>query len=144
MEEYQEDCFTTRFVSCLFNSLTGKKIAFLGFALKKDTSDIRGSPAITFVTNFVAEKAQVAIYNPKVKESRNWKELIDAGGKGSYLKQDVFIYKPAYEACRAVDVLIEWDEFSNKALVESAKCPKDNQSQDTNDRDENGLTKEMM
>lgn len=118
MNEYQKQRFTKRVIKCLFNNLTGKKIAVLGFAFKKDTSDTRESPAITLVLNFVAEKARVAIYDPKVKEQQIWKELKDKGGDLENMKQNLVICESAYVACAdadAVVVVTEWDEFSNKA-----------------------------
>lgn len=117
MNEHQKDRFTRRVISCLFNNLSNKRIAILGFAFKKDTSDTRESPAITLVSNFVAEQATVAIYDPKVKVEQIWRELIDYGGSKKSLKQNVEICSTAYAACEAADavvILTEWDEFSNK------------------------------
>lgn len=121
MNEHQKQRFTKRIISCLFNNLTGKRIAVLGFAFKKDTSDTRESPAITFVSNFVAEGAQVAIYDPRVKEEQIWKDLVDDGGDVDTLKLKVNVCRSAYAACAdadAVVILTEWDEFSNKSLYE--------------------------
>lgn len=117
MNEYQKNRFTKRIISCLFNNLTGKKIAVLGFAFKKDTSDTRETPAITLVANFVAERAVVAIYDPKVKEQEIWKELVADGGRLDNSEQHVSICTSAYEACEGADAVVvvtEWDEFSNK------------------------------
>lgn len=117
MNEYQKLRFTKRIISSLYHNLYGKKIAVLGFAFKKDTSDTRESPAITLVSNFVAEKANVAIYDPQVKERQIWMELVDDGGDLEIMKQNVTIYNSAYDACAdsdAVVIVTEWDEFSNK------------------------------
>lgn len=124
MNEHQKQRFTKRIISCLFNNLTGKKIAVLGFAFKKDTSDTRESPAIKFVSNFVAEGAQVAIYDPKVKEAQIWKDLVDDGGDFKNLKLNVEVCRSAYTACTdadAVVILTEWDEFSNKSLHNTSR-----------------------
>lgn len=118
MNAYQKQRLTQRIISCLFNNLTGKKIAVLGFAFKKDTSDTRESPAITLVGNFVAERAYVAIYDPQVKADQIWKELVDDGGDLATLMQYVTVCKTAYNACAGADAVVivtEWDEFSNKA-----------------------------
>lgn len=117
MNEHQKDRFTRRIISCLFNNLANKRIAVLGFAFKKDTSDTRESPAITLVSNFVAEQAQVAVYDPKVEEAQIWKELIDYGGSEEILKLNIEICSTAYAACESADAVVimtEWDEFSNK------------------------------
>ena len=69
------------------------------------------------MSNFVAEQANVAIYDPKVKEAQIWKELIEYGGSEEVLKLNVEICSTAYAACEAADAVIimtEWDEFSNK------------------------------
>lgn len=39
----------------------------LGFAFKADTGDTRESAAITLIRNFLSERANVAIYDPKVR-----------------------------------------------------------------------------
>ena len=117
MNEHQKDRFTRRIISCLFNNLTNKRIAVLGFAFKKDTSDTRESPAITLVSNFVAEQARVAIYDPKVAEQQIWRELVDYGGSLEKLKLNVEVTRNAYAACEGADAVVvvtEWDEFSNK------------------------------
>lgn len=116
MNEYQKRRFAKRIISCMFNNLTGKRIAVLGFAFKKNTSDTRESPAITLVSNFVAERAQIAIYDPKVKEAQIWQELQEAGVTLPQLKQNVLVCKSGYDACRGADgvvVMTEWDEFSS-------------------------------
>lgn len=117
MNEHQKDRFTRRIISCLYNNLTNKRIAVLGFAFKKNTSDTRESPAITLVSNFVAEQARVAIYDPKVNEQQIWRELVDYGGSLERLKSNVEVSPTAYAACEGADAVVivtEWDEFSNR------------------------------
>uniref|UniRef100_A0A673X495 UDP-glucose 6-dehydrogenase n=1 Tax=Salmo trutta TaxID=8032 RepID=A0A673X495_SALTR len=41
INDYQRKRFSSRIISCLFNTVTDKKIALLGFAFKKDTGDTR-------------------------------------------------------------------------------------------------------
>jgi len=121
MNEHQKDRFTRRIISCLFNNLSSKRLAVLGFAFKKDTSDTRESPAITLVSNFVAEQAKVAIYDPKVKEEQIWRELVNYGGVEETLRKNVEICSTAYAACEAADAVVivtEWDEFSNRTPVD--------------------------
>ena len=118
MNEHQKQRFTKRIISCLYNNLAGKKLAVLGFAFKKNTSDTRESPAITLVSNFIAERARVAIYDPRVQENQIWRELMGSGSDTETLKRNVSVCRTAYEACVAADAVVimtEWDEFSNKA-----------------------------
>ncbi|KAI9676855.1 MAG: hypothetical protein M1817_006694 [Caeruleum heppii] len=131
INEYQRDRFTKRIMSCLFDTLTAKKIAVLGFAYKKDTGDTRESAAITLVNNFVAERAEVAIYDPAVHEDQIWRELADAGGPRASLSKLVTVSKSAYDACHncdAVVIVTEWDFFSNRtehpdAVLPAFGCP---------------------
>lgn len=129
MNEHQKERFTKRIISCLYNNLAGKKLAVLGFAFKKDTSDTRESPAITLVSNFVAERARVAIYDPQVPEHQIWHELADNGCNIEMLKRNVSVCQSAYAACEGADAVVivtEWDEFSNKATT-AAPAAKENQ-----------------
>merc|ERR1711939_400885 len=47
MNEYQKRTFTQRIIHTLFNTVTNKKICVFGFAFKKDTGDVRETPALT-------------------------------------------------------------------------------------------------
>ena len=117
MNEYQKDRFTRRIISCLFNNLVGKKLAVLGFAFKKDTNDSRESPAITLVRNFVAERAHVAIYDPKVREEQIWRDLMEDDEEPDKLRTNISVCQTAYAACAGADAVVvvtEWEEFSNK------------------------------
>ncbi|KAL8713976.1 MAG: hypothetical protein Q9220_002122 [cf. Caloplaca sp. 1 TL-2023] len=127
MNEHQKQRFARRIISSLYNNLAGKKLAVLGFAFKKNTSDTRESPAITLVKNFVTERARVAIYDPCVPEQQILRELIDSGCDESMLSRHVFICKSAYEACGAADAVVvvtEWDEFSNRTTDVTLGKPK--------------------
>ena len=122
MNCYQKIRFINRIISCLQDNLMGKKIAVLGFAFKKNTSDTRESPAITFVSSFVAAGAKVTIYDPKVKEEQIWTDLVNEGENLESLRHHVQVCASAYAACfsaNAVVVLTEWDEFSNRCRNES-------------------------
>lgn len=123
MNEHQKDRFTKRIISCLFNTLSGKKIAVLGFAFKKDTSDTRESPAITLVSNFIAEGAQIGIYDPQVKEGQIRDDLLADGVDPQRLNSSVDICQSPYDACNEADAIVvmtEWDEFSNKKRLNPA------------------------
>ena len=54
----------------MFNTVSGKRIAILGFAFKKDTGDTRESPAIDVCKALSEERAKLAIYDPKVSLDR--------------------------------------------------------------------------
>ena len=117
INEYQKDRFTRRIVRCLYNSLSNKTIAILGFAYKKDTGDTRESAAISVVNNLLAEGANVKIYDPQVKESQIRYNIESSNPNPRETKNRLAVCTSTYEACTdadAVVILTEWDEFSNK------------------------------
>merc|ERR1711992_42778 len=68
MNEHQKQTFAGNIISKLFNTVTHKKIAVLGFAFKKDTGDVRETPAITVCHMLMQDGAKVHVYDPKVKK----------------------------------------------------------------------------
>lgn len=66
MNEYQKSRFGERIVQSMFNTITDKRIAILGFAFKKNTGDTRESPAIHVAKHLLEEGAFLHIYDPKV------------------------------------------------------------------------------
>ncbi|KZT01616.1 nucleotide sugar dehydrogenase [Laetiporus sulphureus 93-53] len=116
MNEYQKARFSKTVVDTLFNTITGKHIALLGFAFKADTGDTRESPAITLVRDFLAERAFINIYDPKVEEAQIWLDLAEACPSIplEIIKKQVTIAPSALEACKnkeAIVIATEWKEF---------------------------------
>lgn len=116
MNEYQKRRFSKRVVDTLFNTITGKRIAVLGFAFKADTGDTRESAAITLIRDFQQEKAIVNIYDPQVEQDQIWTDLNEASPDVplATIQRQVFICSSALEACRnaeAVVIATEWAEF---------------------------------
>ena len=112
MNDYQKERFTARIVKALFNTVAEKKIAVLGFAFKKNTNDVRESPAIAVCRALLGELARVSIYDPKVDPVDIEREL---PGPDGAVDARLTIAKSAYEACagaHAAAVLTEWDEFT--------------------------------
>lgn len=110
MNEFQKRRFTQTIVKTLFNTVSGKKIAILGFAFKSDTNDTRETPAIRVCADLLEEQACLAIYDPAVKEDQIRRDL---GGSASGAEQ-IEVSSDPYEACRdshAIAILTEWDEF---------------------------------
>ena len=46
INDYQKQRFVERMINSMFNTISGKKLAILGFAFKKDTGDTRETPAL--------------------------------------------------------------------------------------------------
>ena len=111
MNEYQKERFVTRLLDSMFNTVSGKRIAILGYAFKKDTNDARESPAIGICGRLLEEKANLAIYDPRVsKESI----LGTLGWSAEQAKGRIDFCQSADEACKeshAIALLTEWDEF---------------------------------
>lgn len=138
MNNLQKARFLQRILACMHGSVRRKIIAILGFAFKKNTSDTKGSPAISLVRGLLDEGANVAIYDPLVPASQIQADLGE---------QPVRIYKTAYDACEqaeAVVVATDWDEFrmalsqpQNTRVSESGELqcltPDSNQSPSTPD-----------
>lgn len=109
MNNYQKSRFAQRILSKMFNTVSGKRIAVLGFAFKKDTNDTRESAAIYICKDLLEEQAKITIYDPKVSEVQIRRDL-----QVSDKDPGVTVCKSAYEAtegAHAVVILTEWDEF---------------------------------
>ncbi len=107
MNEHQKDRFAKKVVDTLFNTITGKRIAVLGFAFKKDTGDTRESASISLINHFRAERARVTVYDPQVTESQVWLDLTNYGEiPASEVQKSVTIAKTAMEACKGAGALI--------------------------------------
>ncbi|KLO15528.1 UDP-glucose dehydrogenase [Schizopora paradoxa] len=118
MNEYQKRRFSKRVVDTLFNTITGKRIAVLGFAFKADTGDTRESASISLIRDFQSEKAYVNVYDPQVEHSQIWMDLSEASPSMSLdqIKKQVTICPSAMDACKnaeAVVIATEWKEFNN-------------------------------
>merc|ERR1712232_460174 len=66
MNEHVKQQFTKKIIQTLFNTVSRKKIAILGFAFKKDTGDVRETPALTVCHMLLQDGAFVHVYDPKV------------------------------------------------------------------------------
>merc|ERR1711913_138075 len=110
--EHQKQTFAGKIISTLFNTVTCKKIAILGFAFKKDTGDVRETPAVTVCNMLMEDGANVHVYDQKVLREDAIREFEDHGMK---VKEDQLVFaKTAQEAAdgaHAIVVLTEWDEF---------------------------------
>lgn len=109
MNDYQKRRFSQCVISRMFNTVSDKKIAVLGFAFKKDTNDTRESAAIYVCKDLLDEHAQIAIYDPEVSEAKIRQDL-----QLAEKDESVTVYADAYAATKdahAVLILTEWDEF---------------------------------
>jgi len=115
MNEHQKQRFSDNIVKTLYNTVSGKKITFLGWAFKKDTNDTRESAAIRVADNLLNEQAEIAVFDPKVVEERIYADLEFLDTRSIQENRKLLkVKKDPYEACEnahAIAVLTEWDEF---------------------------------
>lgn len=116
MNEYQKSRFTAKVVQSLFNTVSGKHIALLGFAFKKNTGDTRESPAIHVAKTLLDEGATLNIYDPKVEDAQIFEDLTHPSicESPERVRKVVKVYNDAYSATQgthAIVVCTEWDEF---------------------------------
>ena len=100
-------------VQKLFGTVSGKKIAILGFAFKADTNDTRESSAISICRNLIEEGANLWIYDPKVNPKQIEIDLnIPSSNKESISSWNTS--NSIIEAARdsdAIVVLTDWEQF---------------------------------
>jgi UDPglucose 6-dehydrogenase len=109
-------------VNSLFGTVSGKRLAVLGFAFKADTNDTREAPAIRICRDLIEEGAQLAIVDPKVEPSQIARDLekppvdpaqsrqpIALGAEGTWTHEATPL-----EAARGADavlILTEWKDY---------------------------------
>lgn len=127
MNDYQKHRFAKNIIETLFNTVSGKKIAFLGWAFKKDTNDTRETAAMYVADELLQDRAEIHVYDPKVTEEQIFADLeyLQTHRVGKYVERGeimsmdeirslVTIHSDPYEAmasAHATAILTEWDEF---------------------------------
>ena len=106
-------------VEKLFGTISGKKLAILGFSFKANTNDTRESPSIYICKELMTEGGNLFIYDPKVDVSQISKDL----NKKMISDENILskegewcISNNIYDAARNADAIIiltEWPEFKN-------------------------------
>lgn len=117
MNDHQKRRFSHKIVQTLYNTVADKKIAFLGWAFKKDTNDTRESAAIYVADDLINEEAQLSVYDPKVPFKKVLADLDYLESRTTAQNQKhIAASATAYEACEkahAIAILTEWDEFTS-------------------------------
>lgn len=118
MNDYQKKRFSEKMVSKMFNTVTGKKLTIFGYAFKKDTGDVRETPAMFIVRDLLQENAIVHVYDPQVKREDMWHEMDYTCGVNKdntpMLEESVITSTDPYDAAdgsHAIAIMTEWDEF---------------------------------
>ncbi|PPS15639.1 hypothetical protein GOBAR_AA04935 [Gossypium barbadense] len=126
INDYQKNRFVNRVVSSMFNTVSNKKIAILGFAFKKDTGDTRETPAIDVCKGLLGDKARLSIFDPQVTVDQiqrdltmkkfDWDHPLHLQPMSPTTVKQVTCVWDAYEATKdahGICILTEWDEFKN-------------------------------
>ena len=117
LNDHQKRRFADNLITTLYNTVSGKKIGFLGWAFKKDTNDTRESAAIYVADNLLNEQAHIAVYDPKVSNEKIQSDLnyLNTRSEAENTKLIQATENP-YEALKdahAIAIMTEWDEFKD-------------------------------
>jgi UDPglucose 6-dehydrogenase len=125
MNDYQKRRFAENIISTLYNTVSGKKIVFYGWAFKKDTNDTRESAAIYVADALLEERAEIVVYDPKVSEKQIYADLDYLNTRTPEENRRLLkVTKQPIEAIQdahAIAILTEWDEFKNYDWAEIFK-----------------------
>jgi UDPglucose 6-dehydrogenase len=129
LNNWQQHRIARLVVQKLFGTVSGKRIAVLGFAFKADTNDTRESPAIRICRDLLEEGAELAIHDPKVNAAQIAADLGQQPGEApDHWGRWHLAISPA-EAMRGSDaalVLTEWQSFAElnwRMLAASMRQP---------------------
>ena len=124
INDFQKNRFASQIQRALFNTVNGKKVAFWGWAFKKDTNDSRESAAIYVADHLLAEGAEIVVYDPKVLLPRMHMDLQTLWEHRGETETDInrklaklHSVESAEKACtkaHALAVITEWDEFKTQ------------------------------
>ncbi len=123
LNDWNQNRISKLVVKKLFGTISGKKIAILGFAFKANTNDTRESAAISICKNLLDEGAALQIHDPKVsidqvrrdlnkfsdRELSNMEEI-----ESKYLERTWSFSKKVYDVIDGTDAIIiltEWEEY---------------------------------
>ncbi len=132
LNDWQQHRIAKLVVKKLFGTVSGKRIALLGFAFKADTNDTRESPSINVAKDLLEEGAQLAIYDPRVIEKQICVDLqrqsstspeAKSDSSKSTLKEEGAWWptkdvREAISGADAVVILTEWREFKHLNWIE--------------------------
>jgi len=121
INDYQKLRFVRRIISSLFDTVSAKKIAILGFAFKKETGDTRETAAGTVIRALADDGAFLSVYDPQVKENNMFWELEQGTTEKQFaeIKRRVTLCSSAVEACEGADavaICTEWDQFKDTVM----------------------------
>ena len=121
LNTWQQQRIARLVVNSLFGTVSGKRLAVLGFAFKADTNDTRESPAIQICRDLIEEGAELAIVDPKVSSRQITQDLGREPGEpgqpiGMASDGSWFAAATPVQAARGADavlILTEWRDYGS-------------------------------
>jgi len=116
INNWQRNRISNLIVETLFNTVSAKKIAILGFSYKANTNDTRESAAISIAKDLLGNGAILSIHDPQVSSKQIRSELgIDnslnfnenSEGEWKYF-EDLYL---SLENVDAIVILTEWEIY---------------------------------
>jgi len=117
LNTWQQHRIARLVVQKLFGTVTGKRLAILGFAFKADTNDTREAAAIRLAGGLLEEGAQLAIHDPKDHAGQIARDLrLESSGSSEALSGTghwgpASTVEEAVSGADAVLILTEWREY---------------------------------
>ena len=125
MNKWHQHRISRLIIKKLFGTLSGKKIAVLGFAFKSNTNDTRESAAIQICKDLLDEGAELFIHDPKVNANQITLDLGLAPNlkdRGTECNWSFAIdIESALIGADAAIILTEWQEYSEINWGKAAK-----------------------
>ena len=112
LNTWQQDRIARLVVQRLFGTVTGKRIAVLGFAFKADTNDTREAPAIRICLDLIEEGARLVIVDPKVSPAQIAEDLGQHPSTADGGWQTAGSPLEAAAGTDAILILTEWRDYA--------------------------------
>ena len=132
LNNWQQHRIARLVVQKLFGTVTGKRLAILGFAFKANTNDTREAPAIRICRDLLEEGALLAIHDPKVAAAQIARDLNQEsvaqpdGLRGTGSWSEAISVEDAVTGADGVLVLTEWQLYHDlnwPALADRMRKP---------------------
>ena len=124
INDYQKERFAQKIIDHFGGDLTGRTIAILGWAFKKDTNDSRESAAIYICEYLFKVGASILVYDPQVSPENIYLDIENYWEKPpsfSEIENKFKIVSETPTKTDAIVILTEWKEFKKKLTINKLK-----------------------
>ncbi|TYZ61078.1 hypothetical protein PybrP1_011378 [[Pythium] brassicae (nom. inval.)] len=115
INDFQKNRFVNTIVRAMFHSVSNKKLCVFGLAYKTNTGDTRETTAGAIIKALLVERAQLAVFDPHVRQEDMVEELTRQGVDEADWRGRLAFFADPYEAAKdahAVCVLNEWEHLA--------------------------------